>query len=125
MAYATPEQLAEYIGESAVLPSAEEQARLLARASEYIDYVTLNRISDSNDSDLEAARNAVLAQVGYWLEAGEEVGSGPLIGSYSVGSLSVNFGGGGAGRQGTQERLAPRARSLLFLAGLLYRGVGS
>lgn len=125
MAYATKEQLAAYVGESASLPSDAEQDRLLERASEYIDEVTLGRIDPDSDTDLAAAQNAVCAQVAYWLEVGEQVGSGPLIGSYSIGKLAINYGGGGAGRQGTQQRLAPRARSFLFLAGLLYRGVAS
>lgn len=124
MAYADRTQLAEYVGESVSLPSETEQDRLLERASEYIDYVTLDRIDTDDDDHAEAAQKAVCAQVAYWMEVGEEVGSGPLIGSYAIGKLEMNFGGGGAGRQGTQQRLAPRARQYLFLAGLLYRGVG-
>lgn len=123
--YATPQDLAAYAGESVSLPSETEQERLLSRASEYLDYVTLDRINTSDSEHAEAARKATCEQVLYWLQYGEQTGSGPLLGSYSIGKLSLNFGGGGAGRQGTQQRLAPRARSLLFLAGLLYRGVAS
>ena len=85
MSYATPEQLAEYVGESVALPSEPEQQRMLDRATEYIDYVTLDRINTDNQRHTDAARGATLAQTAYWLEVGEEVGSGPLIGSYSIG----------------------------------------
>ncbi len=125
MAYATPADLAAYVSEAITLPSTQEQLRLLERASEQVDYLTLGRIDTGNPEHAEAAKLATSAQVEFWLDSGESVDMGSAIGSYSIGKMSINYGGGGAGRQGTQGTLAPRARRYLFLAGLLYRGVGS
>ena len=124
-AYATRSDLAAYVGSSVPLPSNDEQDRKLLRASEHIDYVTLGRIDSDNESHLEAAKMATVAQVEFWLNEGEEVSSAGAVSSYSVGTLDVNFGGAAPGVGGTIPRLAPRARNYLFLAGLLYRGVRS
>lgn len=123
MAYATPAELANYVSSAIILPSTAEQLRLLERASEQVDYLTLGRIDTSNPEHAEAAKNATMAQVEFWFEAGESVDIGQAVGSYSIGKLSINYGGASAGKQGTQVSLAPRARRYLFLAGLLYRGV--
>lgn len=124
MAYATRAELVAYIGESVDLPSEAEQDRLLERASELIDYATLDRIDVDDDGHAEAARKAVCAQVEAWLEGGEFSDIGGAVSSYSVGSVSVNYGGSGQpGIAGTAPRIAPRARGYLFRAGLLYRGV--
>ena len=117
MAYATETQLATYLGVSeADLP--DDAERLLNRASELIDYVTLNKI-DSTDSDhTAAAQTAVCAQVEQWIELGDE-GIIELQG-ISIGSFQAQFG---AGANRTIPTLADRAAQALFLEGLLYRGV--
>lgn len=121
MAYATPAELATYVGEGVELPSTEEQERLLERASELVDSVSLLRIDDTDADHLAAARDATAAQVEWWLSAGEDAETGPPVQSYSIGSLSLSYGvAGGAHRM----RLAPRAKRHLFLAGLLDRRVG-
>lgn len=123
MAYATRAHLATYVGESASLPSDPEQDRLLERASEYIDEVTLGNIDTDNDDHVTAAQNATVAQVEYWLNADESVAvTGPIQG-YAIGSVQVQFGAGS--NRISPGKLAPRARSYLFMAGLLNRGVGS
>lgn len=123
MAYATIAELLTYVGEEVTLPSEAEQTRLLERASELIDYITLDQVDVDDDEHVEAVKNAAVAQVGYWLEGGEQVDiSGPIQG-YTIGSLQIQYGAGS--NRAAPGRLAPRARSFLFRAGLLYRGVGA
>ena len=118
MAYATVQDLADYLGVSeADLPADAE--RLLQRASEEIDYWTLGQATPS-----EATRLAVCAQVEWWLQLRETLGT-ELAGldnirSISLGKWSMTFGDGASGGM---RGLAPRARQYLLLAGLLFRGV--
>ena len=121
MAYATRDDLAAYVGSGVTLPDDAEVDRLLARASELIDQKALRRIDPGCPAHAAAARQAVCAQVEYWLQHGEDLDvTGPVL-SYSIGSMSINYGVGGPRRV---DELAPRARRHLVLAGLLYRSVG-
>jgi len=116
MAYATPQDLAEYLAvDPTQLPADVE--RLLERASEAVDYLTLGRVDPSNPEHLEAARKATCAQVEAWMQT-DEVGDkqGPVK-SFTIGRFSMDFGEAGV------PTVAPRARRYLLLAGLLYRGV--
>lgn len=133
--YATPEELADYLGTDAP----DGAARLLLRASELIDEATLGRIRNPwivNEIDdiaiipatiLEAAKNAACAQVEYWMQTGEAAAIAPgVVSNYQIGSVSVSYGGAGVGGRGdVGGQLGSRARRYLLLAGLLYRGVGS
>ena len=122
MAYAVAAELQAYVSEDMELPSAGEQDRLLARASEVIDDVTLGRIDADNTDHTDAARDAACAQVEWWLSAGEDIDvSGPIQG-YTIGSLQVQYGAGA--NRVSPFKLAPRAKRHLFLAGLLDRRVG-
>lgn len=128
-AYATASDLQAYVSEDVTLPSENEQIRLLTRASEIIDEVTLGHVDTSDDDHAEAAQSAACAQVEMWLVgmAGEDADvNAQNIARYSIGSLSVDFGraGGTASGPVNASTLAPRARRYLFNAGLLYRGVG-
>lgn len=119
MAYATEQDLADYLGVSlADLP--DDAERLLERASEDIDYYTLGRATQS-----EATKLATCAQIEMWLEVGEETDIRGALQSFSIGRWSATYAGaaGGAGSGGGPPALAPRARRHLLLAGLLYRGV--
>jgi hypothetical protein len=119
MAYATVEQLQAYLGTE---PPAGV-ARLLERASELLDYAALGRIDLTKERHIAAAQKAACAQVEYWIEQGEEVAKGATPQSVSIGNLSLDYTGRD-GSGGGIPQLAPRARQALFLAGLLYRGVG-
>lgn len=121
MAYATAAELAAYVGAGVDLPAEPEQERLLERASELIDVVTLQRIDATDTDHTDAARDAATAQVEWWLSAGEDGDTSREVQSYSVGSLRISYGEGAA-----QQRmaLAPRAKRHLWLAGLLDRRVG-
>jgi hypothetical protein len=121
MAYATAADLLAYAGSELELPSSEEQDRLLARASELVDAITLDRVDAEDDEHVEGARDAVCAQVEWWLSAGEDTELGMNVQGYSVGSLSLTYG---QGNRAQDVKLAPRARRHLFLAGLLDRRVG-
>jgi hypothetical protein len=112
-AYATVDQLQDYLGVTRALP--QDAQRLLDRASELIEYVTLARIDTARTEDAEAAQRATCAQVEFWLETDESHAVlAPKEGSVSqIGSLQVQ----------NPSQLAPRARMVLSTAGLLFRGV--
>lgn len=119
MAHAVKADLEAYAGESVTLPSDDEIDRLLDRASELIDEITMLRCVDAdNDDHTEARKLATCAQAEYWLQAGEPRGLEGSVQSYSVGSVQVTYGAGNR-----RPELASRARRHLMLAGLLYRGV--
>ena len=120
MAYATEQDLADYLGvDIQDLPADAE--RLLERASEDIDYYTLERIDAENAEHLDAAKKAVCAQVEMWIEVGEETDIRGALASFSIGRWSATYASGSNG--GGPPKLAPRARRYLLVAGLLYRGV--
>lgn len=117
MAYATEQDLADYLGVSlADLPSDSE--RLLERASEDVDYYTLGRATQG-----EATKLATCAQVEMWLEVGEETSIRGALASFSIGRWSATYANVSGGSGGGPPALAPRAKRHLLLAGLLYRGV--
>jgi len=93
--------------------------RLLARASELIDYATFGKIDPNNEEHLAAAEKAVCAQVEQWLSMDESIDVTGKPAAFSIGNFSMTFGA----HAREPNRLAPRARSYLLLAGLLHRGV--
>lgn len=121
MAYASIEQLVSFTGITEEgLPSSV--IRMLQRASELVDAITLGRINLANDNHLTAAQNAVCAQVEYWLQyGGDQVDIIGSMQSVILGDLQLQFGAGDS--RVTPTFLAPRARNFLFLAGLLSRAV--
>lgn len=114
MAYATLAELASYLGvDEADLP--DDTERLLERASEMIDYHTLNRIEAG-----ETASKATCMQYEWWSQF-DEFNTQQFYSEISIGPFSTSNRGQNAG--GGPPELAPRARQLLMLNGLLYRGV--
>lgn len=114
MAYATLTELADYLGVQEVdLP--DDAERLLERASEMIDYYTLNRIEAG-----EIASKAVCMQYEWWSQF-DEFNSQQFFSEISIGPFSTSNRDQNAG--GGPPELAPRARQLLMLNGYLYRGV--
>lgn len=120
MAYATAAQVTEYTGVDS-LP--DDIDRLIDRADELIDEAVLPNVIDTTDSDqATAAQNATCAQVEYWLNSDEEMDIINLPSYYTIGSYQV---GSATRTQGQESKLAPRAKRILFKAGLLYRGVSA
>jgi len=116
MPYATPQDLAEYLGtDPSQLPADVE--RLLERASELVDYLTLGCVDPSNPEHLEAVKKATCAQVEAWMQTDEVGDKQGTVKRFTIGRFSMDFG-----EQGVPQ-VAPRARRYLLLAGLLYRGV--
>lgn len=123
--FATTAQLAAYLGitEGALPPSA---SRMLARATELIDAVTRGRYvpAEANATVIDRMVKATCAQVEYWIGAGEASDIEGGAQSYRAGSVSVTRARGAAGAGSSHSsRLAPRARDLIFRAGLLNAGV--
>lgn len=121
--YATPNDLAAWLAGAA--PADPEATRLLNRASEVIDWTLIGSVYavDTNGMPTDtvkiipALRDAVCAQVEYWLDNGDEIGAGTGISMYKVEGLQVMASGkkGGA----ILTRIAPRAQERLQAAGLI------
>lgn len=111
MAYATAEDLGNYLGHEP--PS--DAGRLLKQASLVIDYFTGGRSRlCSSEEDTAALRDATCAQVEFWLKAtGEEHAVAGATGQVSVSGVSYEVPG----------QLAPRARYYLMGRGLMNRAV--
>jgi hypothetical protein len=132
--YATPTNVATFMGVTEVsLPS--DILTLIARAQEFLDYITLNRIRDewSNQTltaitDLEIAEameRATSAQVQYWILTDPNfdiINNGNITG-FTVGNFTMSYGAGDGEGGNVFTTLAPRAKRILFLVGLMYRGV--
>lgn len=120
--YATADDYAAWSGAAA--PS--DVDRRLARASELVELATVTAYYDVDaagmptDADVLAAfRDATCAQVAWWQATGDELGDAGLWQAASIGSVSLS------GRRQTGsaagDRLAPQARTVLALAGLVHR----
>lgn len=113
MAYATLAELADYLGvQESDFP--DDAERLLERASEMIDYHTLNRIEAG-----ETASKATCMQYEWWSQF-DEFGTVNFLNNISIGPFSAGLSDSSGGNI---PELAPRAQQLLFLDGFLYRGV--
>lgn len=126
--YATLSDLASWLGE--VPPG--NAARLLLSATRRVDlaltgaWYPVDDDSMPTDSLVAAAlRDAVCAQVAWWVETGDTTGSGAGAewSSVSIGKLSLSRGGGGSGSRSASatsgKRLAEDAIDILTVAGLL------
>ena len=114
MAYATITELADYLGvQEADLP--DDAERLLERASEMIDYYTLNRIEAG-----ETASKATCMQYEWWSQF-DEFNTQQFFSEIEIGPFSAS--NRGQNPDGGPPELALRARQVLFLGGYLYAGV--
>lgn len=113
MPYATDTDVATFMGVTTTdLPT--DIARIIDRAGELIDHATMNRIDTEHT---EHAKQSTCAQIEYWLQAvGEQTDIRGTVKKYSIGSFSIDFGD-------KMPELAPRARRILWNAGLLNRSV--
>lgn len=119
MSYATIADLAAYMSTGvASLPS--DADRLLNRASELVDFATLERVNLRSTEEVSAACQATCAQVEYWIVNGETDLS-PALKSKTVGKVSMSFAVTDRGSAG--DDLCPRARRCLWREGLLQRRV--
>lgn len=104
------------------LPS--DISRIIIRATEIIEYVTLNRAMPDNDKHQRAFKNAICAQVEYWLTVGEDLDFIGNISSIMIGSFQMQLGNADNDRgMGTTSRLSPRSYQALLMGGLFNRGV--
>lgn len=121
MAYATVEELAEYLYQDQVdLP--DDAERLLDRASEYMDKITLGKINVLDTDHETAAQKATCAQVEWWIENDDEFGIASNIKSIKLGNFSTSYNA--TDGKSSVPVLAPRARDFLFLEGLLNPQLG-
>lgn len=110
-AHATVAEVLNYLDE---VSNSDVTDRIILRASELVDERTLGNADAADAEHIEAVKNAVCAQVEYWLHMDESVDVVGSTAKPSLGSFSMG---------GTVATLAPRAKRYLFNAGLLYTGV--
>lgn len=108
-AYASTSDLATYTGRTT---DEDVATRLLDRAQELIDSVTMGRIDPDNEDHLLGASQASCAQVEYWLSNNESTDLEGGVRSQTIGKTSTTFAN-------APSELAPRARRLLLTYGLL------
>ncbi|MFZ3471461.1 hypothetical protein ACODT4_20750 [Streptomyces sp. 2.9] len=121
--YATPEQLAMWMGRPA--PD-DDAARLLARASEDVDDALLTAVYDVDDDGdptdpqiVTALANAACAQAEFWLASGDDgTGAGSRWDSVSIGPVALSGRRPGPSAASGLD-LAPRAYRALRAVGLL------
>ncbi len=121
MSYATLSDLATFLNvPQSSLPTYAQ--RWLDMGSELVDYVTMNRMSLTDDIiHTEAAKKAVLYQYEFWTMTGIDTDIlGNAVQSFTVGQFSMTFDNSNGSHPAT---LAPRARRVLINSGLYYRGV--
>lgn len=115
MTYTDVVSLADYLSvDENDLP--DDVDRMIERASQYIDFVTRNRISPYKDRHLDTAEIATNAQIEYWLQTGDEVGILQAFDSVDIGQVSLR-------KSEKLPELAPRAYQILFLEGLVSNNV--
>ncbi|TCB97579.1 hypothetical protein E0H26_11715 [Micromonospora zingiberis] len=126
MAYATPEQLADY---PVTVPAGSNAELLLRRASRDVDQALLCAVYDPEDpAVVTALMEATCEQVAGILDSGDRTGTGaaPPTASFSIGKVSVVRGGQGAGGSAAQASrigpLWPQAWQILQAAGLTGHG---
>ncbi|MGW2541084.1 hypothetical protein ACWC5I_09455 [Kitasatospora sp. NPDC001574] len=126
LTYATPAQLAAWLGR----PAPADAERLLARASEDVDAALLTACYpvDSTGAPTDPAHagalaDAACAQVEYQLAAGED-GTGAAARWSSVSAGSISLSASSTGPAGALD-MAPRALRALQQAGLTGHGVGA
>lgn len=102
------------------VPVGADFARLAKRASDDVDIACNYGIvlDDLSPQQLEQLKNAVAAQIEYYVENGDEYNSSVAGGSVSVGSYSESAGSG----QRSPAALCPRAMAYLEQTGLMFRG---
>lgn len=124
MAHATQSELAEYMGydSESDLPDGWDWDRLLDRATEFIDWLSRDKIDTDETDQKTAARKATCAQIEWWYQNEDELGIKGNISSLNTGDYSVTLSDQGGGRQGLPI-IAPRAKRFLSRVGLTYTGV--
>lgn len=94
--YATRDDLAAYAPAGVDVPDEPEVSRLLARASEAVELLTLTAVYPVDDAGMPteaehvaAFREATCAQAAHWLDTGDETGTAGQWSNVTIGSISL------------------------------------
>ena len=101
--------------------SVQDFEELSERASDYIDYITMGR---ATDTDVVKRACCAMAEALNATNIAKSVVSKPAVSSESVGSYSVSYRSSAEVEQETNAVLYSLARYYLGRTGLLYRGGG-
>lgn len=123
--YATRDDLIAYTPEGVDVPAEPEVSRLLTRASEAVELLTMSAVYPVDDEGVptearhvEAFRTATCAQAAHWLETGDETGTAGQWSAVSIGSINLARAAGVAAGP-SQIRTPDAITRPLRLAGLL------
>lgn len=94
----------------------EEISKLKKVSKEMIVQAVLNNYVIGNDEHVEAVKNAIIAQVEFFIEVDESLDIVGADSGFEISNFKV---------KGKIGPLAPRARRALTMEGLLFRGVNS
>jgi hypothetical protein len=127
--YATLADLTAYVpAGTAPMPTEPEATRVLTSASKVIDRAAMCGIYQTDTTGYptdtavrQAFRDATCAQVEWWIATGDEIGMSGQYQHVSIGSVSLQRGGGRmGGSAGTPgQELAPKAETELRDGGVL------
>jgi hypothetical protein len=113
VAYASVADVTAALSEDLETPSTTEVTRLIARASEAVDGLLMQAIYtvDAYGAPTDTVvtgwiKKAVVAQVTYWIETGDDQGAAASV-------TGAGAGGGGAYFSGGIPRMSPHAVMLL------------
>lgn len=94
--------------------------RLFERAKDLIISSVFENYILGKQEHIDSVCSAISSQVEFWLTFGEQMAIADTeINNFSIGDVSMGFGGMGGKRNGA---ICPRARLYLNQYGLLYRG---
>jgi len=109
---ATTTDLQTYLG---LTPLPDDPDRLLTRAAEAINWAVLGRTEGATDTVVDLVKQAICAQVEYWMQVDESVDVVGAPKSLRVfGSMDLTI---------DPNVIGPRARRYLLMSGLINRRV--
>ena len=119
--YALPSDVSDWVGDGQAVT-----VQQIRRAEIVIDDLTFGVAYDEECPDVRRAlRAATCAQVAWFNDTGDTSGALGVLGSASIGSVSLGAGVGASSARLGETRYAPEAVSILRAAGLLQRTVVS
>lgn len=101
----------------------EKFPRLAQKASDYLDYITLNKAKQHVDDEKLKRCCCALAEIYMDIEQAESITTGGEIASESVGSHSVSYRSSADTITGLKAKLLDTAKMYLIGTGWFYRGV--
>lgn len=111
--YATEEELAEYLGKE-LNEITDREVSLLDKASRFIETKTRNPDGIADDKQ-SVAKQAVIEQVEWWLQTGDELEQMQYMNDFDFGDFSAD--------EANLPSMCPKAKRTLILNGMLNKSI--